>query len=47
MSWLQNYDPLHNVELSTAVLSQRGADVVGNFGSLQAYSFPFTEIVVK
>jgi hypothetical protein len=49
MTWFQNYDPLHNVALSTAVyfhsvvLAALGGIVV----SQQAYAFPVTETVVK
>jgi hypothetical protein len=61
MTWLQNYDPLHSVALSTAVavspivvlLSAIGvfkvalAALVVMLVSLQAYVFPFSEVVVK
>jgi hypothetical protein len=49
MTWLQNYDPLHKVALSIAFFfcTVALAALVGILVSLQAYVFPFTEIVVK
>ena len=49
MTWPQNYDPLHNVALSTAsvVHSVAVAALVGILVSLPAYVFQFTETVVK
>ena len=49
MTWPQNYDPLHNVALSTSVVfdSVALAALVGILVSLQAYVVQFTEIVVK
>ena len=43
MTWLQNYDALHKV----AFPLRRADGAVGILVSLQAYVFPFTEIVVK
>jgi len=49
MTWLQKYDPLHNVAFVHCVVfhSVALAALVGILVSLQAYVFQFTEIVVK